>query len=157
MSKSLSEVPSPIDAAPSWLALDTISPHRELTSIEGLVREACLLVHDEAHARSLYLVPVPVSDEIVIAREHVVFVLSMLLRGAIDAVPAGARVAITGQPMDRDVVFGIYDSGPHRAKPTRFGYIARQVAYALGGYVWSGDTEKGNLAMFSLPLWAGTN
>ena len=157
MSKSLSDLPSRIDAAQSWLELDTISPHRELTSIEGLVREACSLVHDEAHARSLYLVPVPVDDEIVIAREHVVFVLAMLLRGAIGAVPEGARVAITGQPMDRDVVFGVYDSGPHRTRPTQFGYVARQVAYALGGYVWTGDTAKGNLAMFSLPLWAGTN
>lgn len=135
-----------------WLALEMIERAPELVSIAELLEDARHEVEEEARAKSLSIVVVPVPDEVFVSRPHVVFVVATLLRTAIALTSTGQRIAITAQEFDRELVFAVYDKGTCGTPSARFSYVAAEAAHALGGRVWNALAPEGNLAFFSLPL-----
>ena len=136
-----------------WTRRQAATPvGRQRVAIEQLLHDACAVVADEARARSLSIVVVPMTDEVRVHRTQVVLVVAALLRTAIRATTSGARVAVTGQPIERQLVISVYDSGPSREPIGRFGPVIRETVAALGGKIWGAPAPHGNVVMFSLPL-----
>ena len=138
--------------AQRWLELETTSSSRELVSIERLLSEAGSAVAEPARAKSLAIVLVPVDDEVFVNRAMVIFVVTALLRTAIDATPVGSRIALTAQEMERELVFAVYDSASGVVRATQFDPLVERAALVLHGRVWRSVSPEGNLALFSLPL-----
>ncbi|HVK87410.1 MAG TPA: hypothetical protein VM513_25010 [Kofleriaceae bacterium] len=124
----------------------------ELVSVSSLLYAARELVREEARAKSLRVIIVGVDEQVIVNRGHVVLVIASLLRDAIDTVQPGGRVAVTGQELDRELVFAVYDSGTPSAPASRFDEFAAEAAHAIGGRVWTAHPLDGNLSLFSLPL-----
>jgi K+-sensing histidine kinase KdpD len=139
------------------LRLDALPAARELLRVSALLHEARDLVREEARAKSLAVVVVGVDDEVFVNRAQVVHVLAALLRDAIRAVPQGGRVAVTGQELERELVFAVYDSGAPCVPSSRFDYFAAEAAHALGGRVWTVRRSESTLSLFSVPLYRDEN
>lgn len=90
----------------------------------ALLEEARDLVCEEALAKSIRIVIVGVPDLVLVSREQIVLVIAALLRDAVIAAPPGGRVAVTGQEIERDLAFAVYDT----------------------------RSREGNLSVFSVPL-----
>lgn len=156
MSKWLARLSTEPTGALQWLELESMPTACELVPIAKLLYDACAVVDEEARAKSLAIVVVPVDDSVYVRRMHVVFVVAALLRTAIRLTPEGGRVAVTAQEIEQELVFAVYDSARGSAA-IRFNYVASEAALVLGGRVWSTRAPEGNLALFSLPLSSEPN
>lgn len=119
--------------------------------IVALLEAARDVVRAEAAAKAIEIVVVGVRDEVFVDRGRVVGVLAALLGDALETAPRGGRVAVTGQEIERDLVFAIYDSGLP-SESSRFDNFTIDAAHAQGGRVWNAHLAEGNLALFSVPL-----
>ncbi len=116
---------SELFAMTTWLLRsDALPTVRELLPVTALLEEARDLVCEEALAKSIRIVIVGVPDLVLVSREQIVLVIAALLRDAVIAAPPGGRVAVTGQEIERDLAFAVYDT----------------------------RSREGNLSVFSVPL-----
>jgi hypothetical protein len=138
------------------LQLDALSTRREVLAISAVLQEARELVRDAASAKAIRIIVVGVSDEVFVSRAHVVLVVAALLHEAIVAAQPGGRVAVTGQEIERELVFAVYDDGT-RNVTYHVDELALESARVLGGRVWSAHPEEGHLSLFSVPLYRDAN
>jgi hypothetical protein len=138
------------------LQLDALSNRREVLAISVLLQEARELVRDDAVAKAIRIIVVGVADEVVVNRGHVVLVVAALLHEAIAAARPGGRVAVTGQEIERELVFAVYDDGTH-SLTCHIDELAMESARVLGGRVWSAHPSEGHLSLFSVPLYRDAN
>lgn len=138
------------------LRLDASPKTRELTTVSAVLQEARDLVRDAAVARAIRVIVVGVDDEVFVSRAQVVLVVAALLREAIAAAPPCGRVAVTGQEIERELVFAVYDTGTSDASH-QLDELAVEAARALGGRVWSAHPADGRLTLFSVPLYRDAN
>lgn len=133
------------------LRTDALHGTREVLPIVALLETARDVVRQEAAAKAIEIVVVGVRDEVFVDRGRVVAVLAALLGAAIETAPRGGRVAVTGQEIERELVFAVYDSGLP-SESSRFDTFTIDAAHAQGGRVWNASLVDGNLALFSVPL-----
>jgi signal transduction histidine kinase len=138
------------------LQLDALSNRREVLSISVVLQEARELVRDAAVAKGIRIIVVGVADEVFVSRGHVVLVIAAMLQEAIEAAPPGGRVAVTGQEIERELVFAVYDDGS-RNVTYHVDELAMESARVLGGRVWSAHPAEGHLNLFSVPLYRDAN
>lgn len=124
-----------------------------LVSVVQLLRDASALVDDQARTKQLAVVVVPVDEHVFVPRARIVTIVSALLRRAVTAAPPRGRVAVTAQQFERDLVFAVYDTGPRATSSRRLDDVTVADAGMLGGRVWTAPAPKGNLVLFSMPLY----
>lgn len=138
------------------LRLDALSNRREVLPISVVLEEARELVRDAAVAKGIRIIVVGVADEVVVSRAHVVLVVSAMLHEAIAAARPGGRVAVTGQEIERELVFAVYNDGA-RNVTYHVDELAMESARVVGGRVWSAHPAEGHLHLFSVPLYRDAN
>lgn len=126
-------------------------------SVVQLLRDASAVVEEQARTKQIAVVVVPADEHVSVPRARVVAVVAALLRRAITATPPRGRVAVTAQEMERDLVFAVYDTGPRATSSRRLDDTVVADAGILGGRVWIAPAPKGNLVLFSLPLYENYN
>lgn len=130
---------------------------RELLTVSALLHETRELVRDEARAKSLSVIVVGDPDEVFVSRVPIVVVVTALLRDAIRTATPGGRVAVTAQEIERELVFAVYGAGRPPSESRRLDGRVTQTAESLGGRIWTAHTDKGNLSLFSVPLYRYDN
>ena len=98
----------------------------------------------------------PTPARITLSMASVVLVVAALLHEAIASARSGGRVAVTGQQIEQELVFAVYDDGTRNASCHVDG-LALESAHALGGRVWSAHPAEGHLNLFSVPLYRDAN
>lgn len=148
---------APWEGALDLLRLATLPSTRELVPITTLLREARALVHEQARERGLAIVVVGLDDAVFVPRRDVVLVAGALLARALRAAPECARLAITAQDFEDELVFAVYDKSAPRPARLRATDFVCEAAALLGGRVWAAPLDHGNLTLFAVPLYLHVN
>lgn len=130
---------------------------RELLRVSALLHETRELVRDEAQAKALSVIVVGDPDEVFVSRVPIVLVVTALLRDAIRTAAPGGRVAVTAQEIERELVFAVYGAGKPPSGSRGLETLVTETAERLGGRIWTAHTDKGNLSLFSVPLYRYEN